>query len=58
MTGLTLLNLWTSPGFLWVIYPAIGWGIGLIVHGLSVFEVFDLFGRDWEKRQIARRLRR
>ena len=58
MAGLTLLNLWTSPGFLWVIYPAIGWGIGLIVHGLSVFEVLDPFGRDWERRQIARRLRR
>lgn len=42
---------------MWVIYPAIGWGIGLIVHGLSVFEAFDLFGRDWEKRHIAGRLR-
>ncbi|MGK2742236.1 2TM domain-containing protein [Tepidicaulis sp. LMO-SS28] len=58
MSGLALLNLWTSPGFWWVIYPAIGWGIGVALHGLSVFEVFDLFGREWEKRQIARRLRR
>lgn len=52
------INLWTSPGFFWAIFPAIGWGIGVAVHGLSVFEVINLFGGDWEKRQIAKRLRR
>ena len=52
------INLWTSPGFFWAIFPAIGWGLGVAVHGLSVFEVINLFGRDWEKRQIAKRLGR
>lgn len=58
MLGLLVLNLWVSPGFLWVVFPAIGWGIGVLAHGLSVFEVVNFFGADWEKRQIARRLRR
>lgn len=58
MVLLAGINLWTSPGFFWVIFPAIGWGVGVAVHGLSVFEVINLFGRDWEKRQIAKRLGR
>ena len=58
MVLLVGINLWTSPGFFWAIFPAIGWGLGVAVHGLSVFEVINLFGRDWEKRQIEKRLRR
>lgn len=56
--GLIIFNLVMHPGYFWSIWPALGWGIGLIAHGSSVFEVFDLFGNAWEKRQIGRRLRR
>jgi predicted membrane channel-forming protein YqfA (hemolysin III family) len=35
--GLLALNLVTSPAHLWVIFPILGWGIGLIAHGVSVF---------------------
>ncbi len=52
------LNLWLTPGFYWVAFVAVGWGIGLVVHGLSVFEVFNWLGPDWEKRQVAKRLKR
>lgn len=58
MVLLVGINLWTSPGYFWAIFPAIGWGLGVAVHGLSVFEVINLFGRDWEQRQIAKRLKR
>lgn len=58
MTGLLIINLLTSPDFFWVIFPALGWGVGLLVHGLSVFEIVNLFGPDWEKRQIEKRMRR
>jgi len=58
MVGLTILNFVTSPGYFWVIWPAFGWGIGLATHGLGVFEIIKIFGNDWEKRQIERRLRR
>jgi hypothetical protein len=35
--GLFALNLFTSPGAWWFIFPAIGWDIGLASHAASVF---------------------
>ncbi len=55
---LAAINLFTSPGYLWFLWAALGWGIGVAVHGLSVFEVINLFGDDWERRQVAKRLAR
>lgn len=57
ITALAVLNLLTSPGYLWFLWVAFGFGIGLVAHGLSVFEVINPFGGDWEKRQIKKRLR-
>ena len=37
ITGLTLLGL--SQGKAWPIFPALGWGFGLLMHGLAVFVV-------------------
>lgn len=34
---LVTLNLARRPDELWVLWPAIGWGIGLAAHGLAVF---------------------
>lgn len=58
ITGLILLNAFISPGRWWVLFAAIGWGIGLLVHALNVFEVFDFFGPEWEKKQVEKRLGR
>nr|WP_247749705.1 2TM domain-containing protein [Pseudoalteromonas viridis] len=52
------INFFTSPGYIWAWWPALGWGIGLFSHWVSAFEVFDLFGAKWEKRQIEKRLGR
>ena len=52
------VNLMTSPGYLWVIWPALGWGIGVAIHGLNVFELSNFFGSDWERRQVEKRLGR
>ncbi len=35
ITGLALLGWW--QGRVWPIAPALGWGLGLTMHGLSVF---------------------
>lgn len=56
ITCLFILNTIKSPNYYWVIWPALGWGIGVLFHGLKVFEVFNFFGPDWEKRQIEKRL--
>ena len=58
IAGLAAINLFTSPGYLWFLWAALGWGVGVAVHGLSVFEVINLFGDDWERRQVAKRLAR
>ena len=39
-TLLTVLNLTVAGDYFWAMWPMIGWGSGLIIHGLSTF-VFD-----------------
>ncbi|MEZ0005118.1 hypothetical protein ABH942_000461 [Flavobacterium sp. 28YEA47A] len=50
--GLLALNLITSPAHLWFLYPAIGWGIGVAIHGMSVFNYMPFLGNDWEEKKI------
>ena len=49
---LFLINITTSPNFLWFHRPLFGWGIGLVLNGLYVFGFGQLFGSDWEERKI------
>ena len=35
--GLLLLNLATSPGYLWCLWSLFGWGVGLIAHAYAVY---------------------
>lgn len=35
--GLAVINLGTSPHYLWFLWAAAGWGIGLIAHGVAVY---------------------
>ena len=56
IAGLAAVNLFTSPGYLWFLWAAFGWGVGLAVHGLGVFEIVNLFGDGWERRRVAKRL--
>ncbi len=55
---LLAINLWTHPQYLWVRWVALGWGVGVLFHGLRVFERFSPFGADWEKKQVEKRLGR
>ena len=48
--GLVVLNLLTSPEYFWFIWPILGWGIGLLIHGVTVFG--GLWGKEWEERKI------
>jgi len=52
ITGLAILNLVTYPKFLWFFYPMAGWGIGVIIHAIAVFNFIPFFGRDWEEKKI------
>ncbi len=58
MLILVIINFLITPDFYWVIFPMIGWGIGIISHGIQAFELFSLFSPEWEKKQIEKRLGR
>lgn len=49
---LIFINLYTSPGYLWFYWPLFWWGLGVVFHGLKVFEVLPGFSKDWEERKI------
>lgn len=50
--GFLILNLQTSPNELWFYWPMFGWGIGVIIHGMRVFNQMPLFGKDWEAKKL------
>ena len=51
ITLLCLLNYYTTS-FPWVIFPAVGWGLGVTAHGFSAFGYLPFLGKDWEERKI------
>ena len=56
--ALFALNIWQDIGYFWAVYPALGWGLGLLLHAVVVFDRFSPFGADWKKRQVEKRLGR
>ncbi len=48
---LVYINYRTSD-FPWAIFPAIGWGFGLLMNGLCAFGFNPIFGKVWEERKI------
>lgn len=55
---MAVVNLVVTPDKLWVVWPALGWGIGVLSHGISVFELVSLFSVEWERKQVEKRLGR
>lgn len=56
--GLAILNLISSPSHLWFFYPLIGWGIGLVAHGMTVFNYMPFLNSDWEEKKIQEIMRK
>lgn len=52
--ALIIINLVTNPKQIWFYFPMLGWGIGLIAHGMSVFAI----GKNWEEKKIREILER
>jgi hypothetical protein len=51
-TGLLVINWLTSPNHLWFFWPLLWWGIGVIFHGMKVFNYMPFLGQDWEEKKI------
>ncbi|WP_294301391.1 2TM domain-containing protein [uncultured Chryseobacterium sp.] len=45
---LVIINLLTTPENIWFFFPMLGWGIGVVAHGMSVFAI----GKKWEDKKI------
>ncbi|WP_427916702.1 2TM domain-containing protein [Vibrio eleionomae] len=58
IAALFVVNILTNPHYIWAVWPALGWGIGIVIHGLNAFQLVNLFGPQWEKKQIEKRLGR
>jgi len=51
-----VVNLLTSPRYLWADWAAIPWALAL--HGLRVFDKIPFLSAGWEKRTVERYLGR
>ena len=48
---LAFLNYKTTS-FPWIIFPVVGWGFGLLTHGLEAFGYHPIWGKRWEERKL------
>lgn len=55
---LCAVNYLNTPNRVWVIWPALGWGLALLIRAARVFEWVPFMGADWEKAQVEKRLGR
>lgn len=45
------LNFRTTD-FLWAFFPTLGWGFGVLAHGMEAFGYNPLWGKRWQERKI------
>lgn len=50
---LAFLNYQTTD-FPWIIFPTLGWGFGVVAHGMEAFGYNPLWGKKWEERRIRK----
>lgn len=48
---LVWLNFRTTS-FPWAIFPAMGWGFGVLMHGMEAYGYNPLWGKRWEEKKI------
>jgi transcriptional regulator with XRE-family HTH domain len=58
MAVFAALNFFMSPSYPWVLWPALGWGSGVLIHGLRVFDKTPFLGARWEREQVEKYLGR
>ena len=55
---LTVINVWTSPGFLWVLFPIVFWGIGVFFHWREAYHGSQQTRIEREYRKIREETKR
>lgn len=46
------INLTFVPEIQWFWFTMIGWGCGLLAHGMETFKWNPLFSKDWQERKL------
>lgn len=49
---LIFINLTFVPEFHWFWFSMIGWGTGVIMHGMEAFDLNPFLGKNWEERKL------
>ena len=47
-----------TTDFPWAIFPALGWGFGVVMHGLEAYGYNPMFGKRWEEKKIRELMER
>jgi hypothetical protein len=55
---LIIINLSTSPQYIWFKWPLLGWGIGLFFHGMSIFVFSGKTFRGMKEKMIEKEMKR
>ena len=58
ITVLVVINAFTQRHYWWVVWPAFGWGLALLLQANRLFQWVPFLGPDWERRQVEKRLKR
>lgn len=58
IAALAAVNFLTTPGYLWFLWAAGGWGLGVLAHALRVFDKVPFLGGAWERREVEKFLGR
>ncbi|WP_318640300.1 2TM domain-containing protein [Flavobacterium ardleyense] len=46
------VNIFIVPGYQWFWFSLICWGTGVMLHGMSVFQLTPFLGKDWEAKKF------
>lgn len=58
ISGLAVINYLTNDWvYMWFLWAAFGWGIGIVFHAIGTFDLNPFFGRSWEERKIKELMR-
>ncbi|MGL4094713.1 2TM domain-containing protein [Agrobacterium fabrum] len=49
---LVVINLVTSPHYFWAIWPALGWGVALVMNGMTTFDLVPFLNAAWERKKV------
>lgn len=58
MTAIFAINYIFMSAYIWAWWVLLGWGIGLSTHAIQAFGTRGIFSKNWEKKQLEKKLGR